>query len=760
MSFHTNPVRSLGVALFLLCSAGMALVWLTIVCLRGEVEYRLSPQQMRGGRLVWVKNFGAPEHLLTREMRIEVLEGGRPLGPQVEDLAAIRDMGPGAFAVPVEESGTLYFSASDMTSPRSNGRRYAVRFPRRLLPAATVLVLASWALFFWVLALVWRGSLPPPIPNAAAWSVFVAGGTYSLFVVQTWLPQANTPWLMAVAAIVLAPFLARIATAPGSLPAWSPWVAGLLVWAAFSGRLGSSYASTGAALGFLAVSAGGIVAYLGLRAVLQEDGGRGLPLLVILFLLGSGLSIARDAGIESSASLFSLASGHSSAAGVINPWTTKFTAHWILVLGWSAVAALTVSARRVLPGVVMVATVTGVTIALNGSRSAMVALALSTLVAAAACLSPRTVRRVVVLGLLGGVLLAPLLAGLAWKGQSALSGQVGEEVQDALDLDRRGGRWEYSRRLIALRPLEGWGFGASAGLPGRDLLVDDAFGPAPAGGERRASYRVLAGGHPHNGALLTWLDLGLVGALLLAGLVAAAGRSIAAQERRRGTHAAMLGLLTVVAIYLIFNYPAWDSEVASILWMSAVLPAAILPRPVARRELLWSGAAVLAILAFGAVLPIQDRLSRRLILRDLDPQVTMLRPEAGALTVRDEVREIEYSPDLDAGAELLPPGPRGALVLRGWAYGPPGTGAPDAVLVFVGSELAGVVWPERPTPEVFIRSEPRDVQALVSGFLLRLEPERLDLGAPVTLVVLKREDALASELPPLVPEPAVDAPDA
>jgi hypothetical protein len=88
--------------------------------------------------------------------------------------------------------------------------------------------------------------------------------------------------------------------------------------------------------------------------------------------------------------------------------------------------------------------------------------------------------------------------------------------------------------------------------------------------------------------------------------------------------------------------------------------------------------------------------------------------------------------------------------MSGWAYGPPGAEPPDAVLVFVGPDLAGIAWPERPSPEAFARTDRGDVRALVSGFLLRLEPDRLDLGAPVTVVALRPDGALARELAPLV----------
>jgi hypothetical protein len=89
----------------------------------------------------------------------------------------------------------------------------------------------------------------------------------------------------------------------------------------------------------------------------------------------------------------------------------------------------------------------------------------------------------------------------------------------------------------------------------------------------------------------------------VAGLVVMIGRSIAASEANRGVHASLLGLLTLTAAYLLFNYPAWDPVVASILWMSAALPSALLPpRPACRRQLLRSAATVFILLATGCAI--------------------------------------------------------------------------------------------------------------------------------------------------------------
>jgi 2-polyprenyl-3-methyl-5-hydroxy-6-metoxy-1,4-benzoquinol methylase len=64
---------------------------------------------------------------------LELLEDGRRLGPDHADHNRIRVYGRGLYSHWGRE---LYFSASDNTSPGSNGRRYSVRVPRSAVVAA------------------------------------------------------------------------------------------------------------------------------------------------------------------------------------------------------------------------------------------------------------------------------------------------------------------------------------------------------------------------------------------------------------------------------------------------------------------------------------------------------------------------------------------------------------------------------------------------------------------------------------------------
>jgi len=723
------------------------------------VEYTVSKQQMGRG-VVEAYRVPAPPFPWPQSLHVEVLEDGRPLGPEVEGREAVVEEGDGAFAVVVREGsgirryGVVYFSASDGSKIRANGRQYVVRHSRWQLPAAFAFVLVLWTVFPLSVLRLTKVFIPSARDAAApievgAWSVLVAGSLYSVFAAQAWLPPSNVSWLLLVVTAGVAPFLANVREVASRVPGWLPWIAGFGVWAAATSFGGSSYASPGTAMGFLAVMAGGILLYFGLRGSLQDSAERGPTLLFVLFCLTVVLSLAREAGFGVTSWLASLELSPVWKDGLVNSWTTKFLSHWTLVVAWCTFAALSNSRRGRRWSMSLVAVIAVLTIAMMGSKSAIVAFGLSGLVALTSY-RWKSVRHVVIAGLVGCVLFAPLWAAVPWRVGASLPTRLTEGPLSGLEMDARGGVWEFGRKLVLLRPLRGWGFGASVGLPAREVPMTVALDLDPeTTGKHLSREAALPGGHPHNAALLTWLDLGLIGSLLLAGLIWSTGRSIGAVEDRQA-QASLLGVLTANACILAFNYPAWQPEIQSILWMSGVLGAALLPRPaVRRRELLLTVGGVFLVLVLGGVSLAQGRVERWLTIRELRANGVVLRPQEGVLAVGDEAREVVYDERLNAEAELMGSGAGEPAIIRGWAFGPPGVGASAPFLVFVGSDLAGVVWPELPSPGLFAQTRPRDVRALVSGFLVPVDPEHLDLEAPVTIGVLQRGRIVAKELPPL-----------
>lgn len=121
----------------------------------------------------------------------QVLEGEKPLGPAHTLLTEIRQLGGGRFS---HWGSSLYFSSSDLTDPRSNGRTYSFSSPTQLNPAFLwgLAALNLVALFFLRLFLKRRfadesGLAPATGPGgpgpAAAWMFAAVLTTTAAFAV-------------------------------------------------------------------------------------------------------------------------------------------------------------------------------------------------------------------------------------------------------------------------------------------------------------------------------------------------------------------------------------------------------------------------------------------------------------------------------------------------------------------------------------------------------------------------------------------------
>ena len=82
--------------------------------------------------------------------RMQLTEDGRPLGPANSGHDRIRAGGHGQYSHWGEH---VYFSASDNSDPRSNGRRYTFSVPRELRPAPSLWMLGALA-STWIVACV------------------------------------------------------------------------------------------------------------------------------------------------------------------------------------------------------------------------------------------------------------------------------------------------------------------------------------------------------------------------------------------------------------------------------------------------------------------------------------------------------------------------------------------------------------------------------------------------------------------------------
>jgi O-antigen ligase len=111
--------------------------------------------------------------------------------------------------------------------------------------------------------------------------------------------------------------------------------------------------------------------------------------------------------------------------------------------------------------------------------------------------------------------------------------QSGRPLNLPLSWSERVGYWTYAVERIAEHPLRGWGLDASR-----------TFGPA-------------IGLHPHNGAIQAWLELGVLGASLLA-LAWAAGFHRLVRDERSVVSAAACGSAAVYLFFGAVSFGLWQ----------------------------------------------------------------------------------------------------------------------------------------------------------------------------------------------------------
>lgn len=159
--------------------------------------------------------------------------------------------------------------------------------------------------------------------------------------------------------------------------------------------------------------------------------------------------------------------------------------------------------------------------------------------------------------LAAGVILAPVLSSLLIDMEKITLPGITEAKRS---LFHRLFMWEHVTDLIWERPVLGWGLDAARGMPGAKQLIPELDHP-------HAWYISL---HPHNLALQVWLELGAVGAVLVAWLVIGIERMIP-ERLDRMQIAAIGGSVSSVAVLWMLSFGAWQ-----VWYMAAVFLVAIM----------------------------------------------------------------------------------------------------------------------------------------------------------------------------------------
>ncbi len=119
--------------ILLLVDLAVGLAWLFAPTAHTEINPAdIYPE--RGGAFITWPHLATPRGYVIETRgysRLLLFEDGKPLGPALASHNDIRDAGGGAYS---HWGRSLYFSSSDGSDPRLNGRRYSVETPLRLVP--------------------------------------------------------------------------------------------------------------------------------------------------------------------------------------------------------------------------------------------------------------------------------------------------------------------------------------------------------------------------------------------------------------------------------------------------------------------------------------------------------------------------------------------------------------------------------------------------------------------------------------------------
>jgi O-antigen ligase len=127
----------------------------------------------------------------------------------------------------------------------------------------------------------------------------------------------------------------------------------------------------------------------------------------------------------------------------------------------------------------------------------------------------------------------------------------------------------------------GWGFDASRDLPGSDAIAYKGGAHLPL--------------HPHNAALQIWLELGIPGVLIAAGIVIQLLRGLVGFAPRRRAAATGAAVLTMYGLIALMSFGIWQNWWVVTAWLAALIaaiamaadapqPPGALSRPLPRRH--------------------------------------------------------------------------------------------------------------------------------------------------------------------------------
>jgi O-antigen ligase len=215
-------------------------------------------------------------------------------------------------------------------------------------------------------------------------------------------------------------------------------------------------------------------------------------------------------------------------------------------------------------GVVLVL-VSGFAISGLQPSSPFLAITAGAAVFAVAWFVPRVATIALLIAIAVGLLMIPFIPDL----QPLLTDMIRGLGLSEFSLHHRMAIWQFASEHSLARPFAGWGLDSSRFVGvGQVATVDDA----PNVGFRNVDVLPL---HPHNALLQAWLELGVVGAVILAALFASIVLAIRRHVRGHLERAAAYATFTAAFINAELSFGIWQGWWISCLALAAILLTAL-----------------------------------------------------------------------------------------------------------------------------------------------------------------------------------------
>lgn len=235
----------------------------------------------------------------------------------------------------------------------------------------------------------------------------------------------------------------------------------------------------------------------------------------------------------------------------------------ISIAAW--VAILPVWRRFGWVGALVLVLVSGLAISQLQPGSPFLAIIAGATVFALAWFLPRVAMGILMLTIAASLVMIPFIADLT----PIVTDLIRALGFSEFSLLHRMAIWQFASERILAQPLIGWGLDASRSVgAGQIVSVADA----PNIGSRTVDVLPL---HPHNALLQAWLELGIIGALMVAGLFVGAVTAIWRGTSGKLERSAACAALTAAFVNAELSFGIWQGWWLSCLALLAVILTAL-----------------------------------------------------------------------------------------------------------------------------------------------------------------------------------------